>query len=305
MDWMSSPNPYSGLGGVSAEIPGMVTLSDVPEPSASSVVLGVGADGPLAVDLDEESPHILVNAPTGEGKSAVARSVAAQCLARGDLVVVLDKKMHSHRWARGLEPLTHYADTAATVGASWVNLGFELHRRNQVVAGWGGPIEDAPVGPRVVVLFEETNATLSELSELDKQVAKGAYKALQGFRDVVFMGRAVKMHVVAFAQLASYRSGLTADLIENFGTKVLMSPSEKAWKWLVPECGRHRATPEVKGRALVCRGSRSREVQLTWVDEPSAREHVLSALPAQRLARQLSGGRDHLLPPVWRTAINA
>lgn len=305
MDWMSAPNPYSGLGSVSGGIPELVQLSDIPTPGPSSVFLGVGSKGAVSVDLDAESPHILVNAPTGAGKSAVARSVAAQRLSVGDLVVVLDVKMHSHRWVRGLEPVAHYADTPALVGASLVNLGYELHRRNRVVAEWQGPVETAPVGPRVIVLFEETNASLESLKQLDRQVGEGGYKAMQAFRDVVFMGRAVQIHLIAFAQLASHRSGLTADIIENFGTKVLIEPSEKAWKWLVPECGRYRPAQEVKGRAMVCRGSRAREVQLTWMDELSSREHVLSALPAQRRARELSGGRDYLLPPVWRTAIES
>ncbi len=299
---MNSPNPYSGMGGKSSDLPDYVCLSDIPEATGSNVILGMGNEGPVSVDLDGESPHILVNAPTGLGKSAVARSVAVQRLAQGDLVVMLDVKMHSHRWARDLAPLVHYADTDAEVGSALVNLGRELHRRNQVVRDHVGDVAEAPVGPRIVVVFEETNATLTHLNVMDRQVAIGSYKAMDAFRDLMFMGRAVKMHVVAFAQLASYRSGLSADLIENFGTKALIGASQKAWKWLVPECGQFRSTPEVPGRGLVCRGNRATETQLVWVDETSAQEHVLAALPAQRRARELSGSR-RALPETWRTAI--
>jgi hypothetical protein len=303
MEFMSSPNPYSGLGGKSSDIPDFADFADAPASDACNVTLGVGPEGPVSVDLDAESPHILVNAPTGMGKSAVARSVAVQGLCRGDLVVFLDVKMHSHRWARDLAPLTFYADTDATVGAALVNLGRELHRRNQVVRDFDGDIEDALVGPRIIVVFEETNATLTHLAALDKTVASGGYKAMDAFRDLMFMGRAVKMHVVAFAQLASYRSGLSADLIENFGTKVLISASQKAWKWLVPECGTYRSTPEIDGRALVCRGNRARETQLLWVEEEDAPALVLASLPAQQRARELSGTRANL-PSVWRQAIS-
>ena len=303
MEWMNAPNPYSGLGGKSSDIPDFVTLSDIPEASNSNVVLGLGTDGPITVDLDDESPHVLVNAPTGLGKSTLARSVAVQRLALGDVVVFLDVKMHSHRWARELAPVIHYADTDASVGASLVNLGRELHRRNQVVRDHVGDVSEAPVGPRVIVVFEETNATLSHLADLDKRVASGGYRALDAFRDLMFMGRAVKMHVVGFAQLASYRSGLSADVLENFGTKVLIGASARAWKWLVPECGQFRAAPEVRGRAMVCRGNRARECQLVSIDEESARERVLSAVPAQKRARELSGARQ-ALPGVWREAID-
>lgn len=301
MDWLNAPNPYSGLGGKSSDIPELVGLSDVPAPSASGVVLGMGTDGPVTVDLDAESPHILVNAPTGLGKSAVARSVAVQRLAQGDIVVVLDVKMHSHKWARDLSPLVHYADTDASVGATLVNLGRELHRRNQVTRDYDGE-GPAPVGPRIVVIFEETNATLTHLGKLDRSLG-GGYGALDAFRDVLFMGRTARMHVVAFAQLASYRSGLTADLIENFGTKILIGASQKAWKWLVPECGQFRSTPETDGRGLVCRGNRARETQLVWVDESEAAETVLASIPAQRRARELAGNRRNL-SPVWREALS-
>lgn len=304
MDWMNSPNPYTGLGGRSGDIPELVQLSDVPASTDAKIVLGIGPDGPVTVDLDSESPHILVNAPTGLGKSAVARSAGVQRLAQGDLLVILDVKMHSHRWARPLAPVAYYADTDASVGASLVNLGVELHRRNQIVRDWEGDIKDAPVGPRIVVMFEETNATLSHLAVMDKQIAEGGYKALDAFRDVIFMGRAVKIHIIAFAQLASYRSGLSADLIENFGTKVLIGASPRAWKWLVPECGRYRAARELDGRGIVCHGTRAVETQLLWVDEDSAREHVLDALPAQRRATELSGGRRRL-PEVWRREITS
>lgn len=299
MDWLNAPNPYSGLGGKSSDIPDLVSLSDVPAPSGSTVMLGVGTDGPVSVNLDSESPHILVNAPTGLGKSAVARSVAVQRLSQGDIVVVLDVKMHSHTWARALAPNVHYADTDAAVGAALVNLGRELHRRNQVIRDQG---KGADVGPRVVVIFEETNATLSHLIKLDRSLA-GGYGALDAFRDLLFMGREAHMHVVAFAQLASYRSGLTADLIENFGTKVLIGASQKAWKWLVPECGAFRSVPEVDGRSLVCRGNRAREAQLVWIPEDDAAGVVLESIPAQRRARDLSGGSRRSLPPQWREAL--
>lgn len=299
MEFMNRPNPYSGLGGHSSDIPEFVTIDDAPDPEESSVFLGVGTKGPESVNLDSGSPHILVNAPTNLGKSTVARSLAAQRLSLGDLVVVLDRKMHSHAWARPLAPLVHYADTVELIGAALVNLGAELDRRNRLVRDSAGPVD---VGPRIIVIFEETNATLNRLKELDRSAVQGGRGALDAFADLVFMGRAVKMHVIAFAQLASYRSGLTPDLIENFGTKILIGYSDKAWKWLVPDCGRYRVAPSGVGRGMVCESGKARECQLTWMDEESATERVLSSVPAQRRARELSGSRRHL-PEVWRQAI--
>lgn len=294
---MNNPNPYQGLGGHSSDIPEFVTFDDFPPPGDSSVVLGVGVKGPVPVDLDSESPHILVNAPTGKGKSAVARSIGVQRMAQGDFLVVLDRKMHSHMWARQLEPLAHYADTTELIGSALINLGRELHRRNQLIKSGA-----TDVGMRIVILFEETNATLGQLKQLDRAAVQGGYGALDAFADLMFMGRAVKMHVVAFAQLATYRSGLSPELIENFGTRVMIGYSDRAWRWLAADCGRYRVAPSGTGRGMVCQSGKARECQLTWMPEESAAEHVLTSVPAQRRARQLAGGR-RTLPPQWRRAI--
>lgn len=295
MEWMNRPTPYSGLGGHSAGIPDFVSLDDVPS-SSGAVSLGIGVRGPVTVSLDSESPHILVNAPTGLGKSTVARSIAVQCMSAGDIVVFLDRKMHSHGWARGLEPVTHYADDTYSIGSALVNLGWELRRRNLLLK------EDptADIGPRVIVVFEETNATLSRLKDLDK--GSEGMGSLEAFEDLLFMGRTAQMHVIAFAQLASYRSGLTADLLENFGTRVMIGYSDTAWRWLARDCGRYRVAPAEVGRGMVCMAGRARETQLVYVDENSAREAVLNSVPAQRRARELSGGRSNL-PATWRQSI--
>lgn len=301
MEWLNHPNPYTGLGGQVTDIPDFVTLDDVPAPSRSLLHLGVGAKGPVSVDLDSESPHLLVNAPTNLGKSAVARSIGVQRLRQGDLVVILDRKMHSHRWARKLAPLVHYADTTELIGSALVNLGRELHRRNQVVRDHEG--EGLPeIGRRVIVLLEETNATLGQLKALDKRQAEGGYGALDAFADLLFMGRAVSMHVIAFAQLASYRSGLSAELIENFGTRVMIGYSETAWRWLARDCGRYRVAPSGVGRGIVCHSGKACEAQLVWIPEESAADVVLACPAAQRAAREFAGSRRDL-PAVWRNSI--
>ncbi len=296
MNWLDRPTPYSGLGGKTSDIPDYVSVDDVPEPDGSSVSLGVGASGPVTVDLIR-SPHILVNAPTNLGKSTLGRSMAVQRLSQGDQCVILDRKMHSHPWARTLAPLVHYADDTASIAATLSRLGWELQRRNQAVRD--GRAED--VGPRILVLFEETNATLSRIKALDK--SSGAGGALTAFEDLMFMGRAVKVHLVCFAQLASYRSGLTADLLENFDTRVMVGYSETAWRWLAKDCGRYRVAPAGVGRGMVCRRGQAVETQLVHMPEESAAEYVLSSPPAQRMARELSGGRRNL-PLAWRSALS-
>lgn len=306
-DWLAGTGPYSGLSTPQSEFPSVLPvdeatdfLADTPE---SSLLLGVDGEGePVRVDLSADSPHILVSASTGAGKSAIARAAAVQRLARGDLLVILDVKRHSHRWARSLAPLTHYAADIPSVGDALVNLGRELHRRNQVVDDWDGPVEDAPVGPAIMVVFEEMNATSARLRDLDRSRPRGGYRALEALSDIAFMGRSVGIRLVSFAQMATYRASGGAEVVESYGTRILINYSPKAWRYLAEDCGRYVPAPSAVGRGMVCRGTVARETQFLWVPEHEAAPFVLNSVPAQRRARQLAGSRRDL-SPVWRTAI--
>jgi len=309
VDWLQGTNPYSGVSTPQKGFPSILPLNEatdwIENLGPPEVLLGVDALGePMTVDLDAESPHILISAPTGRGKSAVARSVAVQRLAKGDLVLFLDVKRHSHRWARRLEPNVHYARSAQDIGGALVNIGREVHRRNMIVDEWDGPLGDAPVGPRIVVVFEEMNATMATLKSLDKRLHEGDYTAIQGFMDAMFMGRAVKIHVVGFAQMASFRATGGAEVIENFGTRILIGHSPQAWRWLASDCGKPISAPEETGRGIVCHGGKARECQLLWVPEEESENYVVHSLPAQRRARELAGSR-RAMPDVWKNVPRA
>lgn len=307
MDFLNGPNPYAGVSSAQKDFPSILPWSEATDwitaCGPSSVVLGVDSTGqPITVDLDSESPHLLISAPTGRGKSAIARSVAVQRLAQGDLVVVLDIKRHSHRWANPLAPNVRYAKDVQDIGGALWQLGHEVHRRNAIVDEWSGPVETAPVGPRIIVLFEEQNATMAQLKALDKRLSNETYTALQGLTDVSFMGRAVRIHLVSFAQMASYRATGGAEVVENYGTKILVGHSPQTWRWLAQDCGKFMTAPEEKGRGVVCQGGKARETQLLWLPEEDAPSIVLGSIPAQRRARELSGGR-RALPEVWRSQL--
>ena len=309
MDLSKGTNPYAGVSSPQKGFPGVLPLNEatdwVSESDPASVLLGVDSLGkPIRVDLDSESPHILVSAPTGRGKSAIARSVAVQRLARGDMVVVLDIKRHSHRWAQRLEPNVYYAKSVQDIGGALVNLGRELHRRNHIVDSFDfdRPVSQAPVGPRIIVVFEEMNATMKSLVALDKRLPEGSYTAHQGLEDVSFMGRAVKIHLISFAQLATYRASGGSEIVENYGTRILVGHSPQAWRYLASDCGKPLTAPEERGRGIVCQGGKARETQLLWVPEESAVPFVTSAIPAQRLAKSLSGSA-RMTPKIWRTSI--
>lgn len=309
-NWSEGTNPYAGVSSPQKGFPSILPFNEatdwIESVGPSGVVLGVDSLGqPITTDLDDDSPHILVSAPTGRGKSAIARSVAVQRLARGDIVVFLDIKRHSHRWAQALAPNVHYAKSVQDIGGALVNLGRELHRRNHVVDAFdpSRPVSEAPVGPRIIVVFEEMNATMASLKSLDKRLPEGSYSAHQGLEDVSFMGRAVKMHLVSFAQLATYRASGGSEIVENYGTRILVGHSPQAWRYLASDCGKPLTAPEEHGRGIVCQGGKARETQLLWTPEADAARVVLSSVPAQKRARQLAGSA-RLVPDVWRRQLD-
>ncbi|WP_431044121.1 FtsK/SpoIIIE domain-containing protein [Streptomyces sp. P1-3] len=54
---------------------------EVPAGGRTLAVLGAGADGPIAVDLAADGPHLLINGAPGTGKTELLRSVAASLAA--------------------------------------------------------------------------------------------------------------------------------------------------------------------------------------------------------------------------------
>lgn len=293
----TATGPYSQLSTPAATLgfPDLLSYRDgfhhVAEAPESAPVLGVDGEGnPVSVDFDNDSPHILVSAASGGGKSVIVRSVIAQTLANGGKAVFLDLKRHSHRWAKNL-PNVAYAQTLPEIGNALVSIGMEVHRRNEIVENHPGPIEEAPVGERLVIGFEELNATMGQLQEMNRKLPRGSYNAMDAFRDIMFMGRAAKVHIVAVAQFATAASMGGPDIRENFSTRILIRYTKQAWTMLAYDCGLPQAAPEEAGRGMVCRGGKARQTQFLYLTEEEAAQMVRDALSEGRTAPVQSGVR--------------
>lgn len=249
-------------------------IYDCPE---SQVMLGVDGDcEPVYFDFDNDSPHVLINMGSGGGKSTLARGIATQALTKGANVVFLDAKRHSHRWAKNL-PGVHYAQTFTEIGDALVSVGMELHRRNEVVDDFPGPIEEAPVGERIIVVFEEMNATMDALKSMSRKLPEGSYDAMDALKDIMFMGRAAKIHVVAIAQFASAEAMGGSAIRENFGYRILARYTKQAWTMLAYDCGVPQPAPKEKGRGRICHGGVARETQFLYLTEEQCAALVRAA----------------------------
>ncbi|MEV7296654.1 hypothetical protein AB0N79_34285 [Streptomyces microflavus] len=176
----------------------------------SAPIIGFGAGGRIvSVDLDAESPHILVNASTGGGKSVILRCIACQMLHHGSRVFVLDTKRISHPWARGLPGVTYCADVA-DIHDQLIALGIEGRRRTRVADDLGIGADPKDIGPRLLILLEEVNATMKQLARYwEKTRESGDPKvspAVDALNEILYMGRQLRMHVLLVAQSATARA---------------------------------------------------------------------------------------------------
>lgn len=259
-------------------------MSQVTAADESAPLIGIGPQGrQVSVDLDAESPHILVSASTGGGKSVITRAMTAQMLHHGGQAVFLDFKRHSHKWARGL-PQVNYCREISDIHEALVALGGEGHRRNMIVDDWDA--DGTPdVGPRMAIILEEANATISKLKRYWTSIRINGVDpkespAIDALREILFMGRAVQMHVLLVAQSATAAALGGPEVRECFATRILSRYTQNAWRMLVPEVHPIPRSTRHVGRAQVVLGGVATETQVIFFTEFEAREWASNGVVA-------------------------
>ncbi|MEU3620329.1 hypothetical protein ABZ725_49930 [Streptomyces sp. NPDC006872] len=181
-------------------------VANAPE---SAPVIGIGTSGRVvSVDLDAESPHILVDASTGGGKSVTLRCITCHMLHTGSQAYILDCKRISYPWARGIPGVTYCADIA-DIHDALIELGLEGRRRVRVADELGIDAVDA-IGPRLLILLEEVNATMKQPARYWERIRESGdpkiSPAIDALNEVLYMGRQVRMHMLLVAQSATARA---------------------------------------------------------------------------------------------------
>lgn len=282
-------NPYSGMGGIPGmdDFPRILTYEDARSFMWNSpdteFMFGVdGERAPVTVDLASDTPHVLVSAGSGAGKSVIARSLATQALVKGADVVFLDVKRISHRWAKNL-PQTHYAASVEDIAYGLVSVAGELHRRMRVIENHPGSVEDAMRDDsRIVVVAEELNATMEALKDFERGMGRGTYKPSRAFADIMNLGRAAKVHVVGFAQYPD-ATIIPKRMMESFGYRLLIRHTYNMWNLLVAHStGSNPPASQHPGRGHVVAGDKIIQTQFLYLTEEQAAELVRVAWDARQ-----------------------
>lgn len=161
--------------------PAKVTIDDLSKVIAAAAitrpVVGMGADAAVAIDLEQDSPHVAISGPAGTGKTTMLRLLLAQRMSHGAGVILVDAKRWSHRWMHKLpEDRCRYAWRIADIHNTLVAVGEELERRI------GCDEEELGTFREVDVVIEEINSVSKMLASYWKGERKriiGAAKALK------------------------------------------------------------------------------------------------------------------------------
>lgn len=233
----------------------------------------------VTTSLSGDSPHAALSMGSGAGKSVTARWLLAQMLHRGAIGLILDIKWISHMWADGL-PNVFIARRPAEIHAALLWLGGEVARRNEVALA-GADIDGrvhASVGPRLIVVCEEMNATANALRAHWKDAREAGDPARSPALDALdaasFMGRQVLVNLLYIAQRLSARATGGGDGRENIGVIAFGRYSASAWRMLAPDYPMppRSMTP---GRIQVV-SDEVRECQAVLTTAAEAREYALS-----------------------------
>jgi hypothetical protein len=272
---------------VHAPPPDQVRLADVrallPKLGPAELLLGLGRQAaPVIWQQEADSPHACLSMGSGAGKSATARALVAQHLARGGIVLILDIKRLSHAYARGLAGV-RYCRSIAEIHDALLWLSDELDRRNEAAddgADDDGNTDHVEIGPRILVVAEELNATAARLAKHWQAIkSKDDPKqspAVDALAACLFMGRQVRVNVVCIAQFLSARLLGGGEARENLGFRVLGRFTMNNWRalcsevWPPPRSSRHR------GRVQVFVSGDVRECQVLFLTPAEARELATS-----------------------------
>ncbi len=274
--------------------PASVTLADVldaiREAGVNDMILGIGQEKKITqVSLSHDSPHLALSADSGKGKSVVVRCILPQVLLRGGIGVILDNKLVSHPWARGL-PNVAYCDDIAKIHDFLEYLDGELDRRARFIRANTdiyGNLTGSP-GPRMLIVLEELNLMInrlrsywSELLSADKSLPKEEREylpamspAVRAMENASYIGRELKVHLLFVSQrLSAKATAGSGDVRMNMGTRILAGYDAATWDMLVgkqvpmPPPSRHRGRMQVnvKGGSLT-------ETQIAFFTHAEARQ---------------------------------
>jgi len=248
--------------------------------------LGVVADGSLlAAQMVDASPHVALSAGSGAGKSKLIAQIIAQALYWGWFVIILDWKVESHEWAKGLSGVRYVSDVAA-LHDECVRIGDEVDVRRMLSP------DLRMRRPRVLIVREEWNITAEQLSNYwaelraqemrrppdEREFMPLRSPAITAMSKLDGAGRSFGMFDLLVAQRMSNRvfNGNT-DARESFGLRLLSRYTMQTWKMLTSI--KYVKKPSVLGRWVAVVNDEAQQFQAILGSDEEWREFAQEGKP--------------------------
>lgn len=191
--------------------------------------VGVGADGPMALDLRNEGPHALIAGTTGSGKSELLRTFVASAAAAAP-PNRLSFLLVDYKGGAAFAPcaaLPHVVDIVSDLDEhlaerALIALNAELKRRERILAELGAKDllelmrRDLDAAPPLLVI------AVDEFAKLREEVPE----FVDGVVDIAQRGRSLGVHMVLAAQ--TLRNAFTPAIRANTNLRLALRVAEEA-----------------------------------------------------------------------------
>ena len=250
---------------------------------STEILLGLGADGPVTVDLVRDGPHALVGGTTGSGKSELLQTLIAS-LALGNRPDELTFLLVDYKGGAAFKDCVDLPHTVGLVTdldpfltrRALESLEAEIKRRERLLGEVGAKdLEDyqalrgdhATV-PRLVLVIDEFRVLAEELPDF-----------IDGLVRIAAVGRSLGIHLV----LATQRPAgvVTADIRANVNLRIALRVREAGdSEDIIESPDAARISTHTPGRALLRTGSTPPvAVQTARVGGPADRGRTVQVLP--------------------------
>lgn len=232
------------------------------------------------IDLTDKTPHVLVSASTGWGKTTILTIPIAWVASRGGLVDVCDPKRIGYVAPAGvplfrdLPNVRLHTNIAGMVGAI-VSYREEMQERYKLIEA-GADLTDPDRFPTRLLVLDEMGSLIAMMKSYyaDEIKQRGMPAQPPWLTDVLMIlwqGRAAKMHVITAAQQASAQVLINSDARDQYALKIAAGPqSRAAWGMMFGD-EPIRVAEARKGRAMVGIGPELQAMQLMRIGTREAR----------------------------------
>jgi DNA-directed RNA polymerase subunit RPC12/RpoP len=254
---------------VAPELPKSVMYRDNPNDPIDMIPFAKNGENKWVwADLTGTTPHILISATTGWGKTALLNLFVAHVAARGGVVDICDPKQIGFETFSGLPMVRISTDIDEMIDTIEKFRG-EMEEEYKRIKN-GQPTKNVL---RILIIDELGSFADMCIDHSQALGNRGTPPVFRSMKRILWQGRAAGFHVISAAQQANIKALFgVSDARDQYALRIVAGPqSKEAWTMLFGKEEKPPTTGSIKGRAVIGIGSEFTAAQLAMVDPKDAR----------------------------------